>query len=45
MINSTRRSLPDIPSEMNAVNWDPVGDSSSEHYATLGQYQNASTIL
>ncbi|KAF7284312.1 hypothetical protein GWI33_022296 [Rhynchophorus ferrugineus] len=41
VISSTRRSLPDIPSEMNSVNWDPVGDNSSEHYATLGQYQNA----
>ncbi|XP_072379276.1 uncharacterized protein [Diabrotica undecimpunctata] len=38
---NSRRSLPDIPSEqITTVNWDPT-DNSSEHYATLGQYQNA----
>ncbi|XP_008201293.1 dentin sialophosphoprotein isoform X2 [Tribolium castaneum] len=41
--NNTRRSLPDIPSEQGAAlaNWEPTGDNSSEHYATVGQYQNA----
>lgn len=42
VITNSRRSLPDIPSELVAtVNWEPNGDNSSEHYATLGQYQNA----
>ncbi|KAG5891469.1 hypothetical protein JTB14_004412 [Gonioctena quinquepunctata] len=41
VVTNTRRSLPDIPSEQGtAVNWDPPGDNSSEHYATVGQYQN-----
>ncbi|KAL1492012.1 hypothetical protein ABEB36_012518 [Hypothenemus hampei] len=41
---STRRSLPDIPSELTpGVTWEVNGDNSSEHYATLGQYQ-ASTV-
>ncbi|XP_023312253.1 dentin sialophosphoprotein isoform X2 [Anoplophora glabripennis] len=41
-VTNTRRSLPDIPSEQGAtVNWEPAGDNSSEHYATVGQYQNA----
>ncbi|XP_063911737.1 uncharacterized protein LOC135128669 isoform X2 [Zophobas morio] len=40
--STTRRSLPDIPSEQGAaVNWEPTGDNSSEHYATVGQFQNA----
>ncbi|CAG9765113.1 unnamed protein product [Ceutorhynchus assimilis] len=40
-ISNSRRSLPDIPSEMVAgVVWEANGDNSSEHYATLGQYQN-----
>ncbi|XP_050297071.1 uncharacterized protein LOC126736650 isoform X2 [Anthonomus grandis grandis] len=40
-ITNSRRSLPDIPSEMAAgITWDANGDNSSEHYATLGQYQN-----
>ncbi|XP_050498772.1 uncharacterized protein LOC126879629 isoform X4 [Diabrotica virgifera virgifera] len=40
-LTNSRRSLPDIPSEqITTVNWDPT-DNSSEHYATLGQYQNA----
>ncbi|XP_044258550.1 dentin sialophosphoprotein isoform X2 [Tribolium madens] len=41
--NNTRRSLPDIPSEQGIAlaNWEPIGDNSSEHYATVGQYQNA----
>ncbi|CAH0552910.1 unnamed protein product [Brassicogethes aeneus] len=39
-ITNTRRSLPDIPSDQNAVNWEPHGDNSSEHYATVGQYHN-----
>ncbi|XP_019864654.2 clumping factor A isoform X2 [Aethina tumida] len=39
-ITNTRRSLPDIPSDQNAVHWEPNGDNSSEHYATVGQYQN-----
>lgn len=39
--NNTRRSLPDIPSEQVATNWEPTGDNSSEHYATVGQYQNS----
>ncbi|XP_060525865.1 uncharacterized protein LOC132701732 [Cylas formicarius] len=39
---NTRRSLPDIPASMSAtVTWAVNGDNSSEHYATLGQYQNA----
>ncbi|XP_030761921.1 uncharacterized protein LOC115886770 isoform X2 [Sitophilus oryzae] len=43
-VTSTRRSLPDIPAEVNTpVNWEPTGDNSSEHYATLGQYQNTSS--
>nr|XP_023012825.1 dentin sialophosphoprotein isoform X1 [Leptinotarsa decemlineata] len=41
-VTNTRRSLPDIPSEQGtAVNWYPTGDNSSEHYATVGQYQNS----
>jgi hypothetical protein len=44
--NNTRRSLPDIPSEQGtAVNWEPAGDNSSEHYATVGQFQNGTTWL
>lgn len=40
---TTKRSLPDIPAEQTpAVNWEPTGDNSSEHYATVGQYQNGS---
>ncbi|KAH1022431.1 hypothetical protein HUJ04_011835 [Dendroctonus ponderosae] len=39
---NSHRSLPDIPSELTAgVTWDTNGDNSSEHYATLGQYQSA----
>ncbi|KAJ8962304.1 hypothetical protein NQ318_018283, partial [Aromia moschata] len=42
VVTNTRRSLPDIPSEQGtAVNWEPTGDNSSEHYATVGQYQNS----
>ncbi|KAJ8921754.1 hypothetical protein NQ315_010665 [Exocentrus adspersus] len=42
VVTNTRRSLPDIPSEQGAaVNWEPAGDNSSEHYATVGQYQNS----
>lgn len=38
--------MPDIPSEQGAiVNWEPTGDNSSEHYATVGQYQNAGIFL
>ncbi|CAG9853797.1 unnamed protein product [Phyllotreta striolata] len=41
VINNSRRSLPDIPSDqLTNVNWDPT-DNSSEHYATVGQYQQA----
>lgn len=41
-ITNTRRSLPDIPSELTpGITWEANGDNSSEHYATLGQYQNA----
>lgn len=36
---TTKRSLPDIPAEQVAVvSWEPAGDNSSEHYATVGQY-------
>lgn len=43
MTTTTKRSLPDIPAEQLAVvNWEPIGDNSSEHYATVGQYPNAS---
>ncbi|KAJ8971369.1 hypothetical protein NQ317_016564 [Molorchus minor] len=42
VVTNTRRSLPDIPSEQGtAVNWEPSGDNSSEHYATVGQYPNS----
>lgn len=42
VVTNTRRSLPDIPSEQGAaINWEPAGDNSSEHYATVGQYQNS----
>lgn len=39
VLSNSRRSLPDIPSEMAAtgVIWDGNGDNSSEHYATLGE--------
>ncbi|XP_066152607.1 uncharacterized protein [Euwallacea fornicatus] len=41
-LTNSRRSLPDIPSEMVAgISWEANGDNSSEHYATLGQYANA----
>ena len=44
--STTRRSLPDIPSEQGAaVNWEPTGDNSSEHYATVGQFQNGTIHL
>lgn len=39
--STTRRSLPDIPAESGTVNWEPSGDNSSEHYATVGQYEHS----
>ncbi|XP_066257969.1 uncharacterized protein [Euwallacea similis] len=45
-LTNSRRSLPDIPSEMVAgISWEANGDNSSEHYATLGQYANAGEKL
>ncbi|KAL3278972.1 hypothetical protein HHI36_016490 [Cryptolaemus montrouzieri] len=38
---NTRRSLPDIPLEHENVNWEPTIDNSSEHYATVEQYQSS----
>lgn len=38
---NTRRSLPDIPFEHENANWVSAVDNSSEHYATVEQYQNS----
>lgn len=46
--NNTRRSLPDIPLEGGVrpdgetVTWEPTGDNSSDLYATVEPYNNAS---
>ncbi|CAG9824082.1 unnamed protein product [Phaedon cochleariae] len=42
VVTNTRRSLPDIPAEqVAAINWDPTGDNSSEHYATHSSISQA----
>ncbi|KAK9884920.1 hypothetical protein WA026_009157 [Henosepilachna vigintioctopunctata] len=41
LLTNPRRSLPDIPLEHNKVDWEPGVDNSSEHYATLEQYENS----
>ncbi|XP_044757656.1 uncharacterized protein LOC123315841 [Coccinella septempunctata] len=40
-ITNTRRSLPDIPFEHENATWVLAVDNSSEHYATVEQYQNS----